>query len=128
MGSLRFYRGVFFVAALYDLILGAAFLFFYPWAYGLMGIPLPTEPAYLAVLRQLLPASRRSRETRPSGIGSRAIPLGSPNINAARGWHKKSEPWGHLLLDCVRPRRSWKDWAYVRHDMVISWLSARGPI
>lgn len=47
MGSLRFYRGVFFVAALYDLILGVAFLLLYPWIYGLLGIPLPTEPAYL---------------------------------------------------------------------------------
>lgn len=47
MGNLRFYRAVFLVAALYDLILGTVFLFLYPWVYGVMGIPLPTEPAYL---------------------------------------------------------------------------------
>lgn len=47
MHSLRFYRGVFLVAALYDLVIGAVFLFLYPWVYGLMGIGLPAEPAYL---------------------------------------------------------------------------------
>jgi hypothetical protein len=47
MDRRRFYRGVFFVAAAYDLVLGVGFLFLYPWVYQLMGISLPTEPAYL---------------------------------------------------------------------------------
>ena len=47
MHDLRFYRKVFLVAALYDLILGVAFLFLYPWIYGALDIPGPTEPAYL---------------------------------------------------------------------------------
>lgn len=47
MDNLRFCRGVFFVAAAYDLVLGAIFLFLYPWAYGVLGIGLPAEPAYL---------------------------------------------------------------------------------
>lgn len=47
MDNLRFYRGLFFVAAVYDLILGGVFLLLHPWVYGLLGIPLPSEPAYL---------------------------------------------------------------------------------
>jgi hypothetical protein len=47
MADLRFYRGVFLVAAVYDLLLGIVFLFLYPWAYGALGIPAPAEPAYL---------------------------------------------------------------------------------
>ncbi|MFC1575908.1 hypothetical protein ACFL5A_04635, partial [Gemmatimonadota bacterium] len=31
----------------YDLILGVAFFLFYPFLYGMLGISLPTEPAYL---------------------------------------------------------------------------------
>lgn len=47
MNDLRIYKGVFLVAAAYDLILGALFLFLYPWVYGVLGIGLPSEPAYL---------------------------------------------------------------------------------
>ncbi|HSG49046.1 MAG TPA: hypothetical protein VLA43_14590 [Longimicrobiales bacterium] len=47
MTDLRVYRKVFLVAAAYDLVLGVAFLFLYPWVYGLLGIGLPSEPAYL---------------------------------------------------------------------------------
>ena len=47
MRNLAFYKGVFAVAAAYDLVLGVVFLFLYPWVYGVMGIALPTEPAYL---------------------------------------------------------------------------------
>lgn len=47
MKHFSFYRGLFLVAALYDLVLGAAFLLLYPPIYGILGIPLPTEPAYL---------------------------------------------------------------------------------
>lgn len=42
-----FFRGFFLLAALYDLVLGVAFFFLYRPVYGLLGIPLPTEPAYL---------------------------------------------------------------------------------
>jgi hypothetical protein len=49
MQNRAFFRGFFLVAALYDLILGVAFFFLYPWVYGLFGIALPAEPAYLHV-------------------------------------------------------------------------------
>lgn len=42
-----FYRMVFFIAAVYDIVLGLAFLFAHPWLYGALGLALPTEPAYL---------------------------------------------------------------------------------
>lgn len=42
-----FYRMVFLTAALYDLVLGLVFLFAHPWLYGVLSLPLPTEPAYL---------------------------------------------------------------------------------
>jgi hypothetical protein len=47
MRNRGFFRGVFLVAALYDLILGLAFFLLYPWVYGMLDISLPTEPAYL---------------------------------------------------------------------------------
>jgi hypothetical protein len=47
MQNRGFFRGLFLVAAIYDLVLGVAFFFLYPWIYGLLGISLPTEPAYL---------------------------------------------------------------------------------
>jgi hypothetical protein len=47
MQQLRFHRGVFFLAAVYDLVLGVAFLLLYPRVYASLGIALPSEPAYL---------------------------------------------------------------------------------
>ena len=47
MRNRGFFRCVFMVGALYDLILGFAFFFLYPWLYGMLGVSLPTEPAYL---------------------------------------------------------------------------------
>ena len=47
MQNRGFFRGVFLVAALYDLVLGLVFFFLYPWVYGFLGVSLPTEPAYL---------------------------------------------------------------------------------
>lgn len=47
MQNRAFFRGFFLLAALYDLVLGVAFFFLYPWVYGMLGISLPTEPAYL---------------------------------------------------------------------------------
>ena len=47
MPNRAFFRGFFLVAAFYDLILGLAFFFLYPWVYRSLGISLPTEPAYL---------------------------------------------------------------------------------
>lgn len=47
MRNEKFYKGVFFVAWWYDLILGAAFFLFYKPIYSLFGIELPDNPAYL---------------------------------------------------------------------------------
>jgi len=47
MQTRGFFRGVFLVAALYDLFLGLVFFFLYPWIYGMLAVSLPTEPAYL---------------------------------------------------------------------------------
>ena len=42
-----FFRGLFLVAAIYDLILGTAFFFFYKPVYAYFNITLPTYPMYL---------------------------------------------------------------------------------
>ncbi len=42
-----FYRGVFLVAAWYDLILGLAFFGFYGLIYSLLAIELPDNPSYV---------------------------------------------------------------------------------
>jgi hypothetical protein len=47
MRNRGFFRGLFLVAAVYDLVLGVAFFLLYPWVYGMLDIALPTEPAYL---------------------------------------------------------------------------------
>lgn len=43
----RFFRGLFLVAAIYDLLLGLAFFFFYEPVYAYFNITLPTYPVYL---------------------------------------------------------------------------------
>jgi len=45
----KYYKGLFLIAALYDLILGIAFLFFYKILYLFLNIPLPENPAYLSL-------------------------------------------------------------------------------
>ena len=49
MRNRTFFRGFFLIASAYDLILGLAFFFFYPFLYGMLGVSLPTEPAYLHI-------------------------------------------------------------------------------
>lgn len=43
-----YYRGLYLVAALYDLILGAVFLLFYKPLMETFEIPIPSNPAYLS--------------------------------------------------------------------------------
>jgi hypothetical protein len=47
MRSKKFYRGVFLVAAVYDLFLGFLFFLFYRSIYDVFDIQLPDNPAYL---------------------------------------------------------------------------------
>jgi hypothetical protein len=47
MRTHKFYRGLFWVAAAYDLLLGVVFFFFYKQVYAYLGIAPPTDPAYL---------------------------------------------------------------------------------
>jgi hypothetical protein len=42
-----YYRGLYLAAALYDFILGVAFLFFYRPIFEILGMNLPSNPAYL---------------------------------------------------------------------------------
>ena len=52
----RFYRGLFLVGALYDFILGIVFIFFYGWAFSLLGISekLPEFTGYIALIGAFL--------------------------------------------------------------------------
>ena len=47
MRNQKFYKGVFLVAALYDLLLGLVFFVFYQRIYSLYGLTLNDSPAYL---------------------------------------------------------------------------------
>ena len=73
MQNRAFFRGFFLVAALYDLILGVAFFFLYPWVYGLFGIALPTEPAYLHVAAAFVFTLGRKRGS-PDATPARSEP------------------------------------------------------
>jgi hypothetical protein len=42
-----FFKGLFLIAAIYDIILGLLFFLFYKTAYSFFGITLPTFPMYL---------------------------------------------------------------------------------
>jgi hypothetical protein len=44
-----YYKGLFLTAAIYDFILGIAFLFFYKFLFALFNIALPENPAYLSL-------------------------------------------------------------------------------
>ena len=46
MRTVKFYKGVFVVATIYDLVLGFVFFFFYQNIFNLFGIPLPDNPSY----------------------------------------------------------------------------------
>ncbi len=54
MNTLRekYYRGLFLIAAIYDIFLGVVFTFFYRFAFELIGIPerLPESGAYLSLI------------------------------------------------------------------------------
>ena len=43
----RYYKGLYLIAALYDFILGVAFIFFYRYIFEITGMNLPNNPAYL---------------------------------------------------------------------------------
>ena len=43
----KYYKGLYLVGALYDFILGLAFLFFYVAIFEMLGMNLPKNPAYL---------------------------------------------------------------------------------
>ncbi|MCX6717699.1 MAG: hypothetical protein NTU76_03430 [Candidatus Taylorbacteria bacterium] len=45
--NIKYYRGLFFVSALYDFILGVAFVFFYQPIFSLLNMNVPGNPAYL---------------------------------------------------------------------------------
>lgn len=51
-----FYRGLFLVSAIYDLVLGIVFTFFYTWAFGLFGISdqLPEFGGFLSLIGAFL--------------------------------------------------------------------------
>ena len=50
--KLKYYKGLFLIAAVYDLILGVVFTFFTTSAFNLLGIPekLPEFPGYLTLI------------------------------------------------------------------------------
>jgi hypothetical protein len=45
-----YYKGLFLVSAIYDLILGLIFTFFYKPVFNLLGIPLPAFGGYLSLI------------------------------------------------------------------------------
>lgn len=47
MNREKLYRGLFFVAGLYDVVLGAFFFLFYVQTYNYFGITLPNHPEYV---------------------------------------------------------------------------------
>lgn len=52
----RYYRGIFFVAMIYDIALGIIFTFFYKFAFELIGIPekLPVFGGYISLIGAFL--------------------------------------------------------------------------
>ncbi|MCZ4694594.1 hypothetical protein DWB61_06020 [Ancylomarina euxinus] len=56
MSRISYYKGLFLVAAIYDLILGLVFLFFSRWAFKLIGISdkLPEFIGYLSLIGAFL--------------------------------------------------------------------------
>ena len=49
-----YYKGLYLVAALYDIILGFGFLLFYKTIYNVLGMNLPPNPAYLSLCAMLI--------------------------------------------------------------------------
>jgi len=49
-----YYKGLYLVGALYDLILGFGFLLFYKIIYDVLGMNLPPNPAYLSMCAMLI--------------------------------------------------------------------------
>ncbi len=43
----NYFKGLFLISAIYDFVLGIAFLFFYKQIFNLLGMNLPENPAYL---------------------------------------------------------------------------------
>jgi hypothetical protein len=48
-GKEMYYKGLFLIAAIYDIVLGLGFLFFYKLIYNSLGIILPLNPSYLSL-------------------------------------------------------------------------------
>jgi len=49
-----YYRGLYLVGSLYDMILGFGFLLFYKTIYNVFGMNLPSNPAYLSLCAMLI--------------------------------------------------------------------------
>jgi len=49
-----YYKGLYLIAALYDIILGFGFLLFYKTIYNVTGMNLPPNPAYLSMCAMLI--------------------------------------------------------------------------
>ena len=45
-----YYKVLFLIAAIYDLVLGIIFTFFYKFTFSLLGIPIPTYPGYISLI------------------------------------------------------------------------------
>lgn len=49
-----YYKGLFLTAAIYDIVLGIIFTFFYKFVYSFLGIALPDNPCYLSLIGAFL--------------------------------------------------------------------------
>lgn len=49
-----YYKGLYLIGALYDIILGFGFLLFYKIVYNVLGMNLPPNPAYLSMCAMIL--------------------------------------------------------------------------
>jgi len=49
-----YYKGLYLVGALYDIILGFGFLLFYKIIYDVLGMNLPSNPAYLSMCAMMI--------------------------------------------------------------------------
>ena len=49
-----YYKGLYLVGALYDIILGFGFLLFYKIIYDVLGMNLPPNPAYLSMCAMMI--------------------------------------------------------------------------
>jgi len=50
----KYYKGLYLIGSLYDMVLGFGFLLFYKPIYALLGMNLPNNPAYLSCCTMLI--------------------------------------------------------------------------